>query len=121
MPVITIRGQFGSLATDAGKLTALKLNIDYVDRELIADVAERLRRSSEFVAEKEKPPSTLLGRIVEAMAKASPMIDGAYPVYLPAWELPLGDMKYLSGLRNVVRELAGSQAIVIRGRAASSS
>lgn len=117
MPVITIRGQYGSWANEVGKLTARKLDIDYVDREIIAEVAERLRRPRESVAEKEKPPSTFFGRVVEALAKAPPMDNGIYaPIYLPAWEMPLGDTKYLAALERVIRELAGSQAIVIRGR-----
>jgi len=44
MPVITIRGTLGSSAPEIGKLVAEKLHIDYVDREIIAEIAERLRR-----------------------------------------------------------------------------
>ena len=47
MPVITIRGQYGSWSAEIGELIAHKLNIDYVDREIIAEVAERLRRPSD--------------------------------------------------------------------------
>jgi hypothetical protein len=44
MPVITIRGQYGSWSAEIGELIARKLNIDYVDREIIAGVTERLRQ-----------------------------------------------------------------------------
>jgi hypothetical protein len=116
MAVITIRGQFGSESQDIGELIAHKLNIDYVDRKIIATVAEKLRMSSYAIETKEMPPSTLLGRIAEAMA--TPYFgDGSYVgLYLPSWEIPLGDTKYLSGLTHVVEELAKSQSIVIRGR-----
>ena len=56
MPVITIRGTLGSSAPEIGKLVAEKLHIDYVDREIIAEIAERLRRPDYDVAAKEMPP-----------------------------------------------------------------
>ncbi len=117
MPVITIRGQYGSWSAEIGELIARKLNIDYVDREIIAGVAERLRQPSTSIAEKEMPPSTLLGRISEAMAQTAYLGDGIYAgVYSPLWEIPLNDTHYLSGLEYVIKELARSQSIVIRGR-----
>lgn len=117
MPIITIRGQYGSWGNEIGELIAHKLNIDYVDREIIAGVAERLRRPNASIAEKEMPPSTLLGRIAEAMAKTASMGDDIYAgVYSPLWEIPLDDTDYLSGLQNVIKELAASQSIVIQGR-----
>jgi hypothetical protein len=117
MPVITIRGQFGSWADDIGELIAHKLHIDYVDREIIAGVAERLRRPSTSIAEKEMPPSTLMGRIAEALIKTSYGGDSIYAeIHSHLWEIPLDDTSYLSGLECVIKELAGSQSIVIRGR-----
>jgi len=117
MPVITIRGQYGSWSAEIGELIARKLNIDYVDREIIAGVAERLRRPSTSIAEKELPPSTLMGRISEAMAQTAYLGDGIYAgIYSPLWEIPLNDTNYLSGLEYVIKELAASQSIVIRGR-----
>jgi cytidylate kinase len=117
MPVITIRGQYGSGSAEIGELIAHKLNIDYVDREIIAGVAERLRRPSTSIADKEMPPSTLLGRISEAMAQTACLGDGIYAgVYSPLCEIPLNDTNYLSGLEYVIKELAASQSIVIRGR-----
>lgn len=117
MPVITIRGQYGSWANEIGELIADKLSIDYVDREIIAGVAERLRRPSTSIEEKELPPSTLLGRIAEAMAKTSYMGDSVLTgIYSPLWEIPLDDTKYLAGLESVVKELAAGRSIVILGR-----
>jgi cytidylate kinase len=117
MPVITIRGQYGSGSAEIGELVARKLNIDYVDREIIAGVAERLRRTNTSIAEKEMPPSTLLGRIAEAMTQTACFGDNiSAGVYLPLCEIPLNDTQYRSGLEYVIKELAGSQSIVIRGR-----
>lgn len=117
MPVVTIRGQHGSCSAEIGELIARRLKIDYVDREIIAGVAERLRRPSESITEKETPPSTLLGRISEAMAQTAYLGDSIYAgIYSPLWELPLDDTNYLAGLESVIKELAESQSIVIRGR-----
>jgi len=120
MPIITIRGQLGSGAPEIGKAVAKMLKIDYVDREIIAEVASRLKWSEEGIAYKEMPPGTLMGRIAEAMARypigtGTPGI-GYQEVYLPTWEMPLNDSHYLIGLESVIKELAGSKSIVIRGR-----
>ena len=121
MPVITIRGQFGSWANDIGELMARRLNIDYVDRKIIAEVAERLRQPSRNIEEKEMLPSTLWGRIAEVMGRTY-IGDCDYtgiipPLWgMPLWEISSDDTKYLSGLEHVIKEMAESQSIVIRGR-----
>jgi cytidylate kinase len=116
MPVITIRGQFGSGSSEIGELIARKLNMDYVDQKIIADVAERLRTSNQSIAEKELPPSTLLGRIAEAIRSTAVFDSGYQDMYLPMSEIPLDDKNYLSGLQQVITEMAKRQSMVIRGR-----
>ena len=117
MPVITIRGQYGSWSAEIGELIAHKLNIDYVDREIISGVAERLRQPKRNIEKKEMPPTTLLEQIAEAMEQAAYLGDNIYAgIYSPLWELCLSDTNYLSGLEYVIKKLAGSQSIVIRGR-----
>jgi len=120
MPVVTIRGQLGSGAPEIGKLIAEKLQCDYVDREIIARVAELLNRKEKDVMEKEMPPGSLMGRIVLALEHSPPIPSPtgmhATEPYLPAWEIPLDDTLYLAGLKSVIRELAASESLVIRGR-----
>ncbi|MFH0767979.1 MAG: cytidylate kinase-like family protein [Chloroflexota bacterium] len=120
MPVVTIRGQLGSGAPEIGRLIADKLHADYVDREIIAKVAELLNRKERDVTEKEMPLGSLLGRIAAALGHMPPASvgpSGEYTgVYLPAWEMPLDDTRYLEGLKSIIRELAMSESIVIRGR-----
>jgi cytidylate kinase len=116
MPVITIRGQYGSWATEIGKLIAHKLNIDYVDREIIARVAEQLHEPRDRVKEKETPPTTPLGRIAEAMGSTYMGDGGHMGLCVLPWEIPLNDRIFLSGLEHIIKELAKSEAIVIRGR-----
>ena len=56
MPLITIRGTLGSGAPEIGKQIAARFHIDYVDREIIAEIAERLKRPKYDVEAKEMPP-----------------------------------------------------------------
>jgi cytidylate kinase len=116
MSVITIRGQLGSGTSEIGKRIAQKLNFDYVDQEIIASVAERLRTSSHIIAEKEMPPSTLLGRIAEVIRSSHAFDSGYMDMSLPMFEIPLNDKNYLSGLKYVIEQMAKCQSIVIRGR-----
>ena len=113
MTIITIRGQRGSGAPEIGKLIADRLHIDYVDREIIAQIAEQMQRPKQDIAAKEMPPGSLLGRIAEALEHSA--YDRA-SAYLPTWEIPLDDAQYLPALESVIKDLARSGSIVIQGR-----
>jgi len=116
MAVVTIRGSMGSGALEIGRQVADRLHVDYVDREIIAGVAARIVWSENAVEAKEMPTGSFLERISEALKhiySPSASIEG---VYLPTWEIPLDDTRYLVGLRSVIRELAESQSVVICGR-----
>ncbi|MFH1382102.1 MAG: cytidylate kinase-like family protein [Chloroflexota bacterium] len=116
MSIVTIRGQMGSGAPEIGELIAEKLHADYVDREIIARVAELLKVHSQEVMDKEMPPGSLLGRIAEALGRS---YDGGISnpgVWLPPGEIPLGDIRYLPALEAIIKELADGEPIVIRGR-----
>ncbi len=116
MSVVTIRGQLGSGAPEVGKEVAARLQADYVDREIIAQVAARLHRQEQDVLAKEMPPSNLLGRISEALEHSYGFDVGFEGAYLPSWQIPLNDTRYFQALETVVKELARGKAIVIRGR-----
>ena len=116
MSVVTIRGQLGSGAPEIGKQVAERLHADYIDREIIAKVAARLQRQEAEVREKEMPANSLLGRIAEALEYSYASDVGSAGAYLPTWEIPLNDARYLQALESVVRELSRSPSIVIRGR-----
>ncbi len=105
MSVITIRGQFGSGAPEIGREVAQKLGLDYVDREIIAGVAARLQRHEQDVAAKEVLPSSFLGRIGEALERSYGLGGASDGVYLPAWQMPLDDTRYLQALESVIRDL----------------
>ncbi len=124
MSVVTIRGNMGSGAPEIGKLVADKLKFDYVDREIIDKVAELLQGPKHDIEMKEMPPGSLSRRILDALKRAYPSSRkvGLLPrweyegVSLPTWEKPVDDARYLAGLKSVIKELAQSSSIVIRGR-----
>ena len=116
MSVVTIRGQLGSGAPEIGKEAATRLHADYVDREIIAEVAARLHRQEQDVLAKEMPPSNLLGRIAEALEHSYGFDVGFEGAYLPSWQIPLNDTRYFQALETVVKELARKQSLVLRGR-----
>ena len=116
MSVVTIRGQMGSGAPEVGRLVAARLGAEYVDREIIAQVAARLQRHEEDILEKEMPPGTVLARITDALAHGQAHGLGIEGAYLPTWQTPVPDARYLQALEAVMKELAASPAIVICGR-----
>ena len=118
MSIVTIRGQLESGAAEVGKQVADRLQADYVDREIIAEVAARLQRQEQEVIEKEMPPSTLLGRIAEALETSYAFGDGMAGAYLPVGQIPLNDHRYLRALESVIKEVARSRTkpLVILGR-----
>ncbi|MBN1570146.1 MAG: cytidylate kinase-like family protein [Acidobacteria bacterium] len=126
MPIVTIRGHLGSSASEIGRQIAERLQVDYIDRQIIAQVAELLNESKQEVIAKEMPPGSLWGRIARALGFDN-TIAGSYPMepgymlqysgaYLPAWQIPLDDTRYLAGLESVIKALARSQSAVICGR-----
>ena len=116
MPIVSIRGTLESWTPEIERQIADLLHADYVDRQIIAEVAARLRRQEEEVSAKEMPPSSLLGRIAEALDLSMSSGVGFEGTYLPTWEIPLDDRRYLQALESVVKELARSPSMVIQGR-----
>jgi cytidylate kinase len=116
MPVITIRGRLGSWAPEVGRLISQKLRIDYIDREIIAEVANRLHLQERDVIAKEMPPATLRGRIAEAFARGYPAGVGFEGASLPFWQIPLDDNRYLDALKALITEIAKSKHVLVYGR-----
>jgi cytidylate kinase len=116
MSVITIRGQMGSGPAEIGKRVAEKLHADYVDREIIAQVAAQLQRQEDEVVAKEMPPASLLERIAEALQHGFSFDVGVGGAYLPIYEIPLNDRRYGEALVSVVKQLARNSPLVIHGR-----
>lgn len=116
MPVITIRGQLGSGATQIGKACAEALSIDYVDRDIINRIAERLQRSRLEIITKEILPTTIIERIARALSGDFGNANNTKKKKPKHRTTALDKAHYLRGLKSVIRELARSDAVVIRGR-----
>jgi cytidylate kinase len=114
--VVTIRGKLGSGASEIGRKAAELLHFDYIDREIIAEVATRLNLQEHEVLAKEMPPARLQERIAEALARGYSIGDGIQGAYLPMWQIPTDDNKYLEALTSLIRDLAKGQSVVIYGR-----
>jgi cytidylate kinase len=116
MPIVTIRGRLGSGAPEIGKLVANQLHVDYIDREIINEVAARLNLEEQEVIRKEMPPARLQERIAEALARGYSIGDGIQGAYLPFSQIPLDDSSYLEALTSLIKELARGHSAVIYGR-----
>jgi cytidylate kinase len=116
MPIVTIRGRLGSGAPEVGKLVARLLHLDYIDREIINEVAARLNLEEQEVLRKEMPPARLQERIAEALARGYSIGDGIQGAYLPFSQIPLDDSSYLEALTSLIKELAEGHSAVIYGR-----
>ncbi len=116
MPVVTIRGKLGSGAPEVGRRVAEKLHIDYIDREIIAEVASRLNLHEQEVIAKEMPPTTLRERIEEALQRGYATGVGIQGAYLPISQIPLDDTRYLEALTKLITELSDGPSCVIYGR-----
>ena len=116
MPIVTIRGKLGSGAPEIGRQVAEMLHVDYIDREIIAQVAARLNLEEQEVLAKEMPPTSLQDRIAEALAHGYTIGNSIQGVYLPIWQIPLDNNRYLEALTSFITELAKGHSAVIYGR-----
>ncbi len=116
MAVITIRGQLGSGAARIGRACAEALNLEYMDREIINRIADRLQRPRQQIIAKEILPVTLKERITRLIKDD---FAGSGPLARPSFEEdvpPLDNARYMKGLKSVIRSLARTESVVISGR-----
>ena len=105
-----------------GQAVSERLQIDYVDREVIAGVAKQLDYPEKKIESQEMPPANLLKRIGDALVRSYPPsvstggISAPMPMYLPVSEIPLDDSSYLKSLESTILELVKDNSIVISGR-----
>jgi cytidylate kinase len=112
MPVITIRGKLGSGAPEIGKMLCQKLGWDFIDREILAQVASRLNLQENEVIAKEIPPVSLRERIEEALQKGYATGVGVQGAYLPISQIPLDDTRYLAALTALIKDLAQGRSVI---------
>src|SRR6266851_3036033 len=120
MPVITIGRQIGAGGSSVGHKLATRLKLDFLDGELIDEVARRLELPKEEVEAEDEHPGSLLSRLLLALGAANtePMI----PPETSAWSPPNADPVFdtrravLQITQHVITEAARSDNVVIVGR-----
>jgi cytidylate kinase len=120
MPVITIGRQIGAGGTTVGRMLAGRLKLDFLDSELIDEVAHRLELPREEVEAEDEHPGSLLSRLLLALGAANtePMI----PPETSAWSPPNADPVFdtrravLEITQHVIMEAARVDNVVIVGR-----
>ncbi len=141
MPVVAIEGRAGSLAPALGRIVAKELDVDFVDRLLLAEIARRVGSTVQALAESERRQvgvverlASLVQRMLERSAVAG---SGGDPYFGPGIETllarpyreldepavtsssELGQQQFIDTTREVVRDVAESGSVVILSRGAS--
>jgi cytidylate kinase len=136
MTVVTVSGQPGTRARDIGRLVATRLEIDYVDQEILVQAASTLGVPMETVVPFEERTAglgerlaTLLRRFLERSAAAGagdPLTGaGSLDVVLgrtyaeaaaEAMQRDVSQEQYVATLTGVIKGLAKQDNVVIIGR-----
>lgn len=124
MPIITIRGEYGSHACEIAQEVADRLRTRLVDEEIFEQVACRLRVPLEEVCRRVDVPFQLGKRLLWQIAQGlEPTVTvgawGPMPAlrYQAAASMPLIDSRaFLEALDNTVCELADSGNLVLMGK-----
>ena len=120
MPVITIARLYGAGGESVGKTLATRLKAEFLGPELIDEVAHRLELPKEEVEAADEHPGSFLGRLLVALAAASPeqVATSESPAYTPPYADPQLDARraVLEYTQQVIKEAARSGNVVILGR-----
>src|SRR6266852_1951864 len=120
MPVVTIGRQIGAGGRTVGHMLATKLNADFLDSQLIDEVAHRLQLPREEVEAEDEHPGSLLSRLLLALGAAN--TEPIIPPETSAWNPPNADPVFdtrravLQLTQDVIREAARGDNVVIVGR-----
>ncbi len=120
MPVITIGRQMGAGGSTVGHMLASKLKADFLDSQLIDEVAHRLELPKEEVEAEDENPGSLLSRLLLALGAANtePNIPTEASTWSPPNADPVFDTRHavLQLTQEVIREAARGDNVVIVGR-----
>ena len=121
MPVITIGRQFGAGGATVGRMLADRLKIDFLESQIIDEVARRLQLPKEEVEAEDEQPGSLLARLLVALGSAStePLIPAeAGAAWTPPNAAPTFDTRkaVLQITQHVIEEAARGGNVVIVGR-----
>lgn len=120
MPVITIGRQFGAGGATVGHMLATTLGTDFLDSQIIDEVARRLQLPKEEVEAEDEQPGSLLARLLVALGSAStePLIPAETSAWTPPNAGPTFDTRkaVLQITQHVIEEAARGGNVVIVGR-----
>jgi cytidylate kinase len=115
--VVTIARQFGSGGSEIGHILAQESELNYVDQEIIDEVARRLGVKVQQAAHQDERTAGLVGHILEAMQSSNPFSVNYSTLFgenrVPAQSR---DLAYLRLTQKVVLEMATQGNAVIVGR-----
>ena len=117
--VVTISRQCGSGGSEIGRLLAHQNNLQYVDHEIINEVARRLDVAVETAAEQDEQTSGSLSHVLEALNTNTPFnlnYSKLLQKQTPNASVPNREQAYLQLTQRVVLEMANSGDSVIIGR-----
>jgi len=120
VPVITVGRQFGAGGATVGHMLSKRLNADFLDSQIIDEVAQRLRLPKEEVEAEDEHPGSLLARLLVALGSATsePLIPPEATAWTPPNAGPTFDTRkaVLSITQHVIEEAARGDNVVIVGR-----
>src|SRR5437773_158541 len=120
MPVITIGRQFGAGGATVGRMLADRLKADFLDSNIIDEVARRLQVPKEEVEAEDEQPGSLLARLLVALGSAStePLLPAESAAWTPPNAAPTFDTRkaVLQITQHVIEEAARAGNVVIVGR-----
>ena len=120
MPVLTIGRQFGAGGATVGRMLATRLKLDFLDSQIIDEVARRLQLPKEEVEAEDEQPGSLLARLLVALGSAStePLIPAEAAAWTPPNAAPTFDTRkaVLQITQHVIEEAARAGNVVIVGR-----
>jgi cytidylate kinase len=115
--VVTISRQFGSGGATVARLVAQKAGLQYVDQEIINEVARRLGVDVEQAARQDEQTAGMVGHLLEAVRASNPFNIGYGALLQPAFVLTQSkEQAYLQLTQRVILEAASQGNAVIVGR-----
>lgn len=120
MPVVTVGRQFGAGGATVGHMLSERLKADFLDSNIIDEVARRLQLPKEEVEAEDEHPGSLLARLLVALGSASsePLIPPEATAWSPPNAAPTFDTRkaVLQITQHVIQEAARNGNVVIVGR-----
>lgn len=115
--VITITRQLGSGGAEIGRLVAQKSNLNYVDNEIIHEVARRLGVDAQLAARRDEQTSGNVNHILKAIQSSHPLaLNYNTMLGTAAASAESKELAYLRLTQKVILELATQGNAVIVGR-----